>query len=347
MFRFWKVALFTDGFAPLMDAMDAGGAGGADPDGAEGADNGAVSDDGGDPADGVDAAGNDASREEALEDLLVDEDEPDQDEHGRQRTTEDRIKAISKKNRKLRRQLAKLLPLAKRLGDVDLDDLITRARTADRLEEQLQRNPRLRGVLYGEDEEPQGSARTRSKVEDEPEFDESSLPFDPKENEVNAYFAKLARQNHELARELKQVRARQDQFEGRDTARTELQDKREWKSAIDAASATLKDPMTRTLFQDALTAAFISRHRHGKTPQQIIAHYLKGNVSSADAKRATDAAAAAAGKNRGTSTVAAQQRIAERNRTLPRTVAPSGQPAPARTGRETLRDVHRRIRTAG
>lgn len=340
--------------APLEERYDA-------PDADAGADPGAVG--GGSPppaaedgdaeqsGDEGDGAGLEASdREEALEDLLVDEDDADTDtQTGQQRSIEDRLKAVAKKNRKLRRQLAKVLPKLQRVKDLDLDDLITRARRADELSQLIERNPRLRRVLFssGDAEEENRSARQRDPDEEETLFDEGALPFDPNESPTNRYFANLAKRNTEMERTVKQLTARIDELHGRDTARTEGEIKREWKTAIDAAADKVTDKGVRTVFKDAVTAAYqLARHKY--TAQQIISHYLKElGVDQQDASRAN---AAAAHANRGggkpaTADLAGRQRIAEHNRNLPRTGAPTGgQPTTARKTSETVAEVSRRIR---
>lgn len=356
MNRLWKVAYFAGGFAPLMDAADATGAGGgADPgDGGDGSQpsDGAV-DDGGDPNDGA-ALGEDADREEALEDLLTadDDDEP-LDQTGRARPAEDRIKALAKRTKKLQRRLAKLLPIAKRTEGIDLDDLITKARNYDSLERRIASNPRLARAIYGDADDDQDTGRaSRRQPAQEPEeqFDPSSIPFET-ETESGKYLANLARENFELKRQQRQLAQRLDQLHGAQTATVEASERSQWLAARDAAVAHIKDEGVQTLFKDAIAAAYKDRGSHRKSPQQVINHYLKVlKVTPQQASAAANAAAAAAtkgGKPAGApATGAAQrQRIAEGNRTLPRTPAPVGSPAPARQQRETVAQVNKRLRT--
>lgn len=347
-----KVDQFAAGFTPLMERADAGGSGAADPGGAgdgsqpSGAGTEVVDAGGEGAADGHDAVG-----EDALEDLLTDDDDPTEDETGRTRTPEDRLKAVAKKNRKLRKQLAKLLPLGKRLQGVDLDDLMTRARNYDSLDRTIRANPKLRARIYGGDADEEPTTRRLAPVAD-PGFDESTLPFDANETPTNRYFADLAKANHELNLTVKQLAGRLDTVDGRDTQRTERDEKSRWDAAENAAMARIKLKSVRTTFHDSLIGAFTSRAAHGRSPQFVIDHYLKqyeedGLLTPQEAAKAGAAAAAAAGTPPAAaapSRAAAQQRIAEGNRGLPRTVAPPGSPAPARTGRESLADVNKRIR---
>ena len=75
------------------------------------------------------------AREESLEDLLADDEDDDTDDSGGQRQ-DPRYSKLAKKNRKMRRQLAKALPLVKRLEGLNLDDLITSQRQLELLQQQ-------------------------------------------------------------------------------------------------------------------------------------------------------------------------------------------------------------------
>lgn len=282
-----------------------------------------------------------------------DEDDDDPDLSADAEVTPERFKRVTAKLAKLNRRDRSFRVERARLKDlrdhgVTLDDLIHGTRQHRELAEQIANNPVLRKLVNGDEhaEETRRDAPAAKTEPDDPDFDETSLPFDPNESETNKYFADLAKKNHALTRTAKQLEARLNQIEGKDTARTqaeqadvERQERTTWKSAIDAAAATIDDDMTRILFKDALTAAFHDRAKHRLTPQQIIAHYLKGKVTTRQAATATAAATKAAPVR----TAATQQRIAEQNKTLPRTVAPQGGPASARTGKESLNDVRRRL----
>lgn len=343
MFRLWKVATTAPVFGLCYAPEDAGGLGGADPgDGGDGSQ--PLDDPAADDADPDGAAGGDAAREDALEDLLIDDDE---EEHGQDRPHQDRIKALAAKNRKLRKRLAKVLPQVERYKGVDVDDLRVRASRADQLEEALRANPRLRARLFGEEEDAPARSARHAPAPEDADFDESTLPFDANETPTNRYFANLAKQNHTLQRTVRQLAERVTQMDGRDQSRTEATTRGQWRTAIDAAAEHITSKGVRTLFKDAVTAAYQLGGNAGKyTPQQIINHYLKALEIDPSQAQAAARAAATAGRP-GTTPGADRQRIAERNRTLPRTVAPSGTPAPARSGRgERLYDVHKRVRHA-
>jgi len=348
MNRIGKVAWFAHGFVPLMDAPDAvGGGGGADPDDA--GDGSQPSEDSVDVDNNPEGSGatapNSNGDDDAIEDLLIDDEE---DDDQAQRSPEERIKKLATKNRKLRRRLAKAAPALDRIKGLDLDALISRAKTAEQLEAQLQRNPRLRALINGEDEPEPASRRTaRTPDPEDADFDPSELPFDENENDVNRYFGKLARKNHELSRELRKVKADLTDIRSTDTKRVEQTEQQEWISAISAAAKQIEDETTRILFKDAMVAAFKSRRDHGRTPQQIIQHYLKGKVSPQTEKRAA-AAAAGGAKPGATARAATQQRIAQQTTSqTTRTFAANGSPAPAKKTRETIADVNRRIRNLG
>jgi hypothetical protein len=302
--------------------------------------------DAGDLESGADDAGDDlgaaaddqnAGDTDDLDALLGDDE--DDDQAGQTRTAEDRIKALNAKNRKLRKRLLKSKGTLERLGGVDLDDLITRARQYDALQANAARNPRLRALLSGgDDEDADDRAPARRpgarNHDDDPPFDEAKLPFDPNENEANRYFAGLARDNHELKRTVRQLTARFEQFARQDSARSEATQREQWGSVVTAAAKQISHDGQRKIFRDAVVGAFNNpKIRERYTPQQIVSYYLKElGVQPQQAARAN---------------AAARQRVAEKNRTLPRHPAQGGSPAPARNPKETLADVHRRIRHVG
>jgi hypothetical protein len=345
MFLTWKVAYFTGGFAPLLDAADAGGAGGGADLGGGGDDSQSsdASADGEDAGDeGVASAGDEPAREEALEDLLLDDEE---DDNQAARPAEERIKALAKKNRKIRKQLAKLLPLSKRLQGVDLDDLVLSKRQYEQLAAQIRDNPRLRALFNGDAEEPATERRTPATEVVEEQFDEKVLPFDPNENPTNRYFANLAKENFETRKLLKQLQGRLDGVDGREQQRSESQVREVWKSTIVSAAAHIEDEGVRDLFKDALAAAYRDPEVRKKyTPQQLVSHYLaKLKVDPSEAAKANKAAAKTATATTPVRTAATQARIAEQNKTLPRTVAAGGSPAPARSNRPTLTSLRKQI----
>ena len=346
MFRIGKVTWTPGGFAPFVDAPDAVGPSGT-PDPVDGGDGVPPSDTDIDAADGPPTPA-------APDDDDEDDDDPDLREDAevspeRVKRMAAKLKKLNRRDRGFRVERARLREL--RDQGLSLDDLIHGTRQHRELATQIANNPTLRKLVHGDTADDEAARRdppAREEPED-PEFDESALPFDPNGTDVDKYFAGLARTNHELQRTAKQLKARLDAIDGKDAARAEADDARKvaverttWKSAIDAAATTIDDETTRLLFKDALAGAYRDRARHGKTPEQIIAHYLKGKVAPGQAKAATDAARQSA-PPAPVRTAATQQRIAEQNKQLPRTVAPAGTPASARAGKESLNDVRRRL----
>lgn len=336
MFRMWKARWFTDGFALLMDAPGAAGdAAGSDPVNGGAGDSPAGGDvDAGDEGDpeGQHASGADPDDDE-------DEDDPDTREDGE--WTPERIKKVTTKLKKLQRRDRRFAPTRSRLAElrergVSLDDVLYGHRQYGELSQQIARNPNLRKLVTGD---IAAEEREETRAPAEPDFDEAGLPFDPNENPTNRYFADLAKSNHELRRELKKLAGRIDSSDGRDAQRIEGEERRTWKGAIDAAAGTIKDEQARMWFKDAMVLAYQDRGKHRRTPQQMIAHYLKSNASPNQARAANTAA-----QNAGKRTAATQQRIAEQNKNLPRTAAPpGGSPAPARQQRESLAEVRKRL----
>lgn len=344
MFRNWKCsAIFAGWMQPFEDAPDAGsGGGGADT--GDAVDGSQPSAEGVDGEAGVEAAaeGDDANREDAIEDLLDDDDDD-------QRPIEERFQALRKKSRKQKRQLAKLLPLKQRLNGVDLDDLVLSKRQYEQLSAQIRDNPRLRSFFSGDAEPEQGRRTPVAETEKEEQFDIKSLPFDPDENDTNKYFAGVARDLFETRKLLKQLQGRLDTGDQRETQRTAAQERATWRSTIEAAAKFIQDDGVRDLFKDNLAHAYMSADVRKKyTVQQLVSHYLRRlKVDPAQAQQATRAAAKA-GTTAPVRTAATQQRIAEHNKTLPRTSAVTGNPAPARNQRPTLASIRKQIRaTAG
>lgn len=341
MFRMWKVTYTADGYAPLMDAPDAaGGGGGADlGDAGDGSQPSGETVDGGDGGDEVTAAGDESEREEDLDGLILD----DQDDDQPSRTPEESLKALQKKNRKLRRQLAKHAPLVKRLQGVDIDDLVLSKRQYSQLAEQIRSNPKLRALFNGDADEPAEARRTPAAEPDDA-FDEAALPFDANANPTNRYFADLAKENFENKRLMKQFAQRLDGFEGQDRARTEAQTRENWKTTASAAAAQIKDEGVRATFKDLIALAYKDPEMRKRfTAPQLVGHYLKLlKVNPTEAAKATTAAAQA-GARPPVRTAATQQRIAEANKHLPRTATATGTPAPANSQRPTLQSLRRHI----
>jgi hypothetical protein len=343
MFWKWMVTHIARGCAPLEDAPDATGAsGGADPsdpgDGSQPSGDEIAGDEGG-AGGGADV---DDDSDVPLDRLLVDDDVDDQT-----RPIEQRLKALDKKNRKLKRQLAKRAGTLQRLEGIDLDDLVASKRKLAEFNELLSKNPRIRALLNG-DAEPEPERRTPA-ADPEEQFDEANLPFDVNENDTHRFFAKMARQNFEMQKELKKLRGDLSALDGRDRTRTESQVRDTWRSTIVAAADKIKSTAVRKLFMDNLAAHYNDPRVRAKfTPQQLVNHYLSelkadGLITEAQAK-ATSAAAAPATPKTPVRTAATQQRIAEANKSLPRTAAVTGTPAPARSQRPSMQELGKKLR---
>lgn len=343
MFRAWKFSAISAGWMqPFEDAPDAGGGGGeADP--IDAGDGSQLSDGDVDAGEGmgeVHTDGDDADRDDDL-DALFDDDDDGQTA----RSDAERIQALVKKNRKIRKQLARSLPMVKRLKGVDLEELFANSRNYQALSETIRRNPKLRALVNGGDAESDQHERTppAAKEKDE-DFDEKALPFDPSESDTNRWLANHARETHETRKQLKALQARLDGHDSRETQRTEGQVKSQWESTIKAAARHITDDAIREMFMETCAAHYLNPASRAKnTPQQVVSHYLRRlKVDPSQAAKANRAADAAA--KPGVRTAATQQRIAENNKNLPRTSAVTGNPAPARNERATLASVKQKIR---
>jgi len=242
-----------------------------------------------------------------------------------------RFKALTKRYNKMRRQVARMRPLADRVKGVDLDALSVKARVADELQAVLGRRPDLRksymDALSGADE---------PAVRDEAaEFDPQHLPFNV-EDDVGKYFVAqhrtilaLQKQIRELGGDLGSVKQSNAQsarkvYEGH------------WRTATESAAAQLPDNV-KDLFQDAMYGAYRTALAEGKqpNPQHFVNTYMKrlrerGLISAKAAQRGSNAAA---------------QRVAENNRSLPRRPAGGGSAASPRDGKpELVADVNRRLK---
>lgn len=342
---------------PLLAPEDAGsGSSGAvgdehDP-GATGADDALSStgeaddefaDDGGD-AGADDDSGSQGSEDDDDEALLFGDD-ADQADAGR--PAEERLAALAKKHVKLKRKFGKnwsLIKSAKSLGitERELGDIVTKARNFDALQQGGAESKRLLRQLIG-DEEPEprrttGKGKGRASDEDDDdEFDESALPFDTT-TDSGKYFARQARESHELKQNLKKALKRLESIEGGVNAvngRIETDKKtalaRTWSEKAAASAKLIPHKGQRTLFVDNLRLAFPTYG--GKVPvEKVIKHYL----DQLGIKPRTAAIANGAG----------QQRIAQRNQERPRMGGGQGTPAPANGGQrpKTLADVHRKLR---
>jgi hypothetical protein len=277
---------------------------------------------GDDPAPGAESAEpevDDADRDPL--DLLTERD--DQEEGAPPRTEADRIKSLTKRARSLEKRVRRDLPVIQALREsgLDLKTLITSHNRLAAFEQSLDRNPRLRALLNGEDD-PHPASPRRTEVRGEEES--VDYPFDTRD-EVGKFVSDFHKGTTKEIRDLKSQIAELTQTLGGRVGRIEqgtVAQQRSatlstWKSAATAAAEKI-DPALRPMFLDSVhnaAEAFLAgRHKFG--PQHVIDHYLKGvNASQMQKNRAS---------------AAAKQNIAERNNNLPRRPGQaSGTPASA------------------
>lgn len=310
------------GAAPVESADPAAGA--AAPDSTSDTDPSLSADAGADGADvDADADGDDDGSEQDPLDLLT-ERETDDPADKTTRTIEDRYKALSKRSRKLEKSLKKSLPVmtALREAGVDLRTLLGRHQTLANLEANLERNPKLRALLNGEADDP--AARTPSARSTE--TDETKYPFDTSDDVgrfISGFHKDFRTQQTTLGDRLdrieKMLGGRVERIEAQTAHQQRVTVEREWKGAVDAATATL-DKGVKKMFGDAVHSAMerVLSGRLDATPQQIIDHYLKELKVSTSSKQVASAAA--------------RERMASRNSQLPRRPGSgSGTPASPRS----------------
>lgn len=297
--------------------------------------------------------GSEAGGDEGTSD--VDEAEPSDDEllYGdgqeadyRTLPAEEQLKRVLRQNAKLRTRYGKLHGIRQQLGDRDVADLITRDRDFRQLEQQLRANPRLRALLTdGDTGRADRSESRRSPLPQLPEqFDVDSLGFDPKESRANQVLAAAIQHVAELRKEVsrlsnlpgtvEQLNRSFQSREQRDSAKAWESTQRELEGRIKAVVADPKMAKVVTLFMgDALAGARSGNY----DATRILNHYL-GQLQAAGVISAKGKTALTAG---------VQSAIARRNTQLPKHQAGGGTPAPASSGqpRQTLKDVHRRLRT--
>jgi hypothetical protein len=282
-------------------------------------------------SDDDDAGGPDAGRRPADDD---DDDEPgvEEDFSDTPFHSHPRFKALTKRYNKMRRQVARMRPLAERVKGVDLDALQTRARVADELQSVLQRRPDLRkaymDALSGFGEEP--AARDEAA-----DFDPQKLPFNV-DDDVGKYFVQQHKTILSLQKQLKEAMGELGGVKQSNAQSARRAYEGQWRAATESAAAQLPDNV-KDLFQDAMYGAYRTALAEGKqpNPQHFVNSYIKslrarGLITAKAAQRGSDAAA---------------QRMAENNRNLPRRPAGGGSPHGPRDGKpELVADVNRRLR---
>jgi hypothetical protein len=251
-----------------------------------------------------------------------------------------RVKRLLQRTRKLSNRDRRATPFVQQLRTAGVEkpeqllELIQHARSARNVEQLLQNNPRLRATLYGG--EPAEDAGRGRQAADEPqdlpedtpfEFDES--PFagfdrsDPGTNALLTHIKQGAHRTHVLQMALhrlfnanrslsKDVGALKGTVQGDRSKSAGAQ----WKAAVDTAAGKLPSPKLGNAFRHAVFGAILAhRQRTGQEPkaQDVIESVLKDFVD--DGKVTSRQAASVA---------AGQQRVAERNRTLPNRASMAG-----------------------
>jgi hypothetical protein len=304
----------------------------------------------GDPSDSGAGPAQDAGPDDAEpsdDDILFEEDAPSST-----RTAEEQIAALRKSNNRLRRRFAKAKPIVDRVRDLNLDELTARARQYDALEEAARRNPRLRALLYNDSDDPADTpaerpASSSSKLPPLPaEFTAESLGFDPAESTANRVLATAIQHVAALSQQVATLQRLQPTVQSleRDVrARTATEEAGAWRAALTSLEEKLKaaapgNELVVTLARDAFVGAYQTRGSHRRSPQQVVDHYLGQLAKAGQISKKTQQVVSAG----------VQSRIAEHNRSLPKSPAGGGSPAPAAGNtRPTLKDIHRKLRTMG
>lgn len=280
-----------------------------------------------DAHDAGDGAGED-DRPIARPEPADDDDDDDADDYEALPFKEDpQFKRVLTKLKKRNRQLAKLRPLAARVKDVDLDSVLTKAKSADELQATLARHPELAEqvlkAMSGLAERPPAAAAKK--------FDRKSLPFsveDPSGQFFATFYEEFLAMKEELASTKSALATHRDSAD-RQSRAVEM---RGWQDAVKAAASKVPT-WARDMFNDAVYGAYREAQSRGNRldPQRVIRHYLNNLPIGDQAKAAANAAA--------------KDRIASTNTNLPRVPSRSGVPASARKPGETVADVNRRVRS--
>jgi hypothetical protein len=315
------------GAAPVEPAEPAGSA--ASPDSSSDADPSISARTGADSADVETDADHDDDEDQDPLDLLTERDEDPHDQAGKPaRTDADRLKSLSKRARKLERALKKSTPIVQALREsgMDLRTLLGRSQNLANLEAAMERNPRLRALMNGEDDTPAPRQSSRSRAAED--GDDAQPPYDTTDS-VGRHMHTFETDTRSFMREIRAELAaikqttggRLDRVEHNNAQAARANVEREWKAAADAAAERL-DKNLRPMFKDAMFSAMSNMlaGRIRATPQQIVDHYLKGmNLSAKTKQVASDAA---------------RQRIAQGNQNLPRRPGGgTGQPASPRSAK--------------
>lgn len=268
-----------------------------------------------------------------------DEEEDDEEVDDPAAPIDQRFKQVAKSLNKHKRRLAKLAPTVRALKDAGITDVrafLTEAQEARQLVAALKQNPRAVFQALG-----------LSQVKDEPaapaeresadDFDPKSLPFDvTPDDPLTEFMANLARQVHDLTRENRQLKQGFTQEQASKQRQVEAAQRKEWSTAVSQAEAELPKPL-RTLFRDAMVAAFQMRDRHRRPVGQIIDHYLGEFRKAGQINAKTERIASQAARERGAAT---------NKTTWPTSPVGGGVPAPAaRPKRLGLTNLGKKIRS--
>ncbi len=303
----------------------------------------------GDSSGGDDGAGGDAGDRDATdtddEDLLLGGD--DDDQHG-QLSEREQLQRLRKANRRLKSRYLKARPILERVKGQDLDSLVANARNFQELQRAAQSNPKLRALIYGggdvDDQEPTRSTAKPTALPPLPTaFTAEALGFDPDDSPGNRVIANAIQAVSMLSKEVEQLRALVPTIQNLDrtvsSSRAEAE-RREWSGALDGVLAEVKkvapgNKFLQRVTRDAIVGAYQTRAQHRQSPQAIVKQYLAELVAGGQITK----------QQAGQVSAATQSRMANHNRTLPRSPAGGGQPSGARGNtRPLLKDIHRKLR---
>lgn len=265
---------------------------------------------------------------------------------------EERVKKLAAALKRAKGKLRKARTSASRVQGIDLDDLTYKARSYERLEQQLRANPRLRALVDGDegtDTGPSATTRRPSRPAAPPagEWDPSSLPYDPEQDDVNRHMARRDRDLHDVQRTVAEMAPMVERIAAieerlgivfqQERNRSEAAEKGAWKAATDHALRFIPNPADQETFKELVVRDFLLAKQGGrrldprKAIERIFDAFKKQGRVRAIQRRPGEGAAA--------------QRMAEGNRSLPRPGAMvGGSAAPARDkSKERISDVHTRF----
>lgn len=314
----------------LMNAPDAGGGGGEAPSASGGQFFEAPAESGGQETEAPDgqAAAPDDDNADEIDVILEGEGEDDE------AALPERFKKVRTALNKLKRRYGKAAPTLRQLrqaGVTDVSQLLTKAQQYDALSAYVDKNPKLRATLFGGSQDDPAEAPSTPTTP--ATFDRKTLPFTVSDDDpLTGFLANMAEQLHALSAENQRLKqtvttdhtSRQQQAIARETE--------QWKAALDAALPDVPKELHRAL-RDAVSTAFEHRHRHRLPADKVIEHYL-GDFRKSKTNPKPNLAAGAS-KERG---------AAANSKQWPAHMAGGGVPAPAHRAKESLRDVHKRLR---